>query len=123
LLLVWCQLDHAPLVIGMDGREDPAIGPEVGMPHVRALDGALHPERDASEVVGIQLIEFPWVLTAGVGASWLRRAESPARSTSDALPDPRRRSGGGRRMYLWVLQGSWRLPSWRVRNAYPHRPH
>ena len=32
--------------------EDSAMDPEVGMPHVRTLDGVFHPQRDAAEVLG-----------------------------------------------------------------------
>src|SRR6266850_2918277 len=38
LLLLWCQLDHAPLFIGIGKRrEDLVAHPEVGMVHMRAL--------------------------------------------------------------------------------------
>ncbi|MGH9312319.1 MAG: hypothetical protein ACRD1S_03875, partial [Vicinamibacterales bacterium] len=43
LLLVWCEVDHPP--------------PVVGMPHVRALDGVLHPQRDAAEVLWAEPVE------------------------------------------------------------------
>jgi hypothetical protein len=51
MLLVWCELDHSPLVIGMDGCEDPAVGPEVRMSHVRTLDGVLHSQCNTAKVV------------------------------------------------------------------------
>jgi hypothetical protein len=59
MLLVWCELDHSPFVIGMYGCEDPAVGPEVRMPHVGTLDGVRHAQRNTAEVVRIH--SFPLV--------------------------------------------------------------
>ena len=54
LLLLRCQFDHSVLVIGMKRREDFSLEAEIGVPHVRAFDGILHPQRDSAEVVGGQ---------------------------------------------------------------------
>jgi hypothetical protein len=39
----------------MKRREDSLVDAEVGMPHVRALDGALEGKRDAAEALSGQL--------------------------------------------------------------------
>jgi hypothetical protein len=36
----------------MEGREDPAVHPEVGMPHVRPFDRVFHAQRNPPEIVG-----------------------------------------------------------------------
>ena len=35
----------------MEGREDPSVGAEVRVIHVRPFDRAAHPERDAAELI------------------------------------------------------------------------
>jgi len=46
------EFDDSALMIGLDRREDPPVGPEVRMRHVLALDGSFHFECDAAEVLG-----------------------------------------------------------------------
>ena len=36
---------------GLQRGEDAAVGAEIGMTHVRAFDGAGHPEGDAAKVI------------------------------------------------------------------------
>ena len=57
LLLVWSELDHSPLEIGVKRREDFTVRPEIGMTHVRTFRGSIHPECDVTKVVRTHL--FP----------------------------------------------------------------
>src|SRR5438132_7916424 len=40
----------------MERREDPAVDAKIRMPHMRTLDGVLHPKCDPAEIVGVQHI-------------------------------------------------------------------
>ena len=51
LLLIRRQDDHAPFVVGVQRGKDAVADAKVGMIHVGALDGVLHAESDAAEVV------------------------------------------------------------------------
>src|SRR4026208_1929931 len=51
LLRFGSQGDHAQLLVVRERREDAVVHAEVGMVHVRALEGALHPQGDAAEVI------------------------------------------------------------------------
>ena len=52
LLLIGCEFDHSRAIVGVQGCKDPPVRPEVGVSHVCAFDGAGHPQRDPSEIVG-----------------------------------------------------------------------
>src|SRR5215207_2194872 len=54
-LLIRRQLDHSPRVIMMQRGEDAPFDAKIRMAHVRALDGALHPECDAAEVICVHV--------------------------------------------------------------------
>jgi hypothetical protein len=49
LLLLRRQLDGAPRVVRLDGREDLPVGAEIRMVHMRTFDGALHAKRNATK--------------------------------------------------------------------------
>ena len=49
-LLLRRKHERTPLRIVLDGAEDAAVGAEIGMAHVRALDDALEREGETTEV-------------------------------------------------------------------------
>jgi hypothetical protein len=52
VLLIEGELDHAPGVVGREGREDLVADAEVGVVHVRGFDGVRQAEGEAAEEGG-----------------------------------------------------------------------
>jgi hypothetical protein len=50
-LLFRCQHETTPLRIVLNRGEDAAVRAEIGVTHMRALDGAFQREREAAEII------------------------------------------------------------------------